>query len=155
MMGLLIVVQATVLGQRIPSISLVDLKGEKVNSQIFNQTNGKPVLLAFWATWCIPCINELSAINDHLEEWKAKAAFEVYAISTDDSRTGNRVMPVVDGKNWEVKVWLDKNQDLKRALNVANIPYTIILKDGKIIYRHAGYVSGEEQELFNQIMANQ
>lgn len=155
MIVLLIVVQATIFGQQIPSVSLVDLKGEKVNSQIFNQADGKPMVLAFWATWCIPCINELSAINDRLEEWREKAAFEVYAISTDDSRTGNRVMPVVDGKNWDFKVWLDKNQDLKRALNVANIPYTIIIKGGKIVYRHAGFVSGEEQELFNQIMANQ
>jgi len=141
--------------QQIPAIKLADLEGNVFNTGQFNDTKGRPVVLAFWATWCIPCINELSIINDKYESWKKEADFEFYAISEDDSRTIKRVQPMVNGKNWDFNVLLDKNQDLKRELNLLNIPYTLIVKDGKIIYRHAGYVTGDEEVLFKAVKDNQ
>ncbi len=140
--------------QQIPAIKLASLDGAAFNSGDFN-TNGKPIVLSFWATWCIPCINELSNINDKYDSWKKEANFDFYAISQDDSRTIKRVQPLVNGKNWDFTVLLDKNQDLKRELNLMNIPYTIIVKDGKIIYRQSGYVLGDEEILFKAIKDNQ
>ena len=140
--------------QQIPAIKLAGLDGAAFNTSHFN-TNGKPVVLSFWATWCIPCINELSNINDKYESWKKEANFDFYAISEDDSRTIKRVQPLANGKNWDFTVLLDKNQDLKRELNLMNIPYTIIVKDGKIIYRQSGYVEGDEEELLKAIKNNQ
>ena len=52
-------------------------------------------------------------------------------------------------------VLLDKNQDLKRALNFATIPYTIVVKNGKILFRHIGYVAGDENQLYKIIKDNQ
>lgn len=141
--------------QQIPAIKLVDLEGITFNTSQFNNINGRPVILNFWATWCIPCINELSIINDKYESWKKEANFDFYAISEDDSRTTKRVQPLVNGKNWDFNVLIDKNQDLKRELNLMNIPYTLIVKNGKIIYRHAGYVTGDEEVLFKAIKDNQ
>lgn len=140
--------------QQIPNIKLADLEGTVLNTGAFN-TEGKIVVLAFWATWCIPCITELSTINDKLEDWKEKNQFDFYAVSEDDSRTIKRVKPLVNGKNWDFTVLLDKNQDLKRELNLMNIPYTIIIKNGKIIYRHPGYVVGDEDVLLKTIRENQ
>jgi len=140
--------------QQIPAIKLAGLDGAAFNSSQFN-THGKPVVLSFWATWCIPCINELSNINDKYDSWKKEANFDFYAISQDDSRTIKRVQPLVNGKNWDFTVLLDKNQDLKRELNLVNIPYTIIVKNGKIIYRQSGYVVGDEEVLFKAIKDNQ
>ena len=44
-------------------------------------------ILSFWATWCVPCINELDALNEVYDELSKELKFKVYAISTDDSRT--------------------------------------------------------------------
>ncbi len=140
--------------QQIPAVKLVELDGTAFNSSQFNSP-GKPIVLSFWATWCIPCINELSNINDKYGSWRKEASFDFYAISQDDSRTLKRVQPLVNGKNWDFTVLLDKNQDLKRELNLMNIPYTIIVKDGKIIYRQSGYVVGDEEVLFKAIQDNQ
>jgi thiol-disulfide isomerase/thioredoxin len=141
--------------QQIPNIKLDDLKGNSFNTGTFNKENTKVTVLAFWATWCIPCIYELSTINDNLDDWKKKYQFDFYAVSEDDSRTINRVKPLVDGKNWDFSVLLDKNQDLKRELNAMNVPYTIIIKGGKIIYRHSGFVIGDEEEILKVIKDNQ
>jgi thiol-disulfide isomerase/thioredoxin len=152
---LLIALQLGANAQAVPDAKLSTLEGVNFQTKQLNKIAGKPVVLSFWATWCIPCLNELSAINDNLDDWRKEAKFEFYAISEDDSRTAKRVPALVNGKGWQFNVLLDKNQDLKRELNLMNIPYTIVIKDGKIIYRQSGYVAGNENELYKIIKENQ
>jgi thiol-disulfide isomerase/thioredoxin len=152
---LLLITHFGATAQVVPNIKLSTLNGESFDSQQLNQITAKPVVLLFWATWCVPCLNELTAINDSLDDWKNETKFDLYAISEDDSRTTKRVPALVNGKGWKFNVLLDNNQDFKRELNFSNIPYTIVLKNGKIIYRHAGYVAGNENELFKIIKENQ
>ena len=96
----------------------------------------------------MPCINELDAISEIYQDWQDETNVEVIAISTDDARTRRRVKPLINGKDWEFKIYVDENQDLKRALNINILPYVIIVKDGKIIHTRTGYTPGSEEELF-------
>ena len=96
-------------------------------------------------------MNELDAINEHYESWKKELNMEVVAVSTDDSRTQKRVKPLLNGKKWSYKILLDTNQDLKRALSIANIPYTLVIKNQKIVYIHNGYSQGAEVALYNKL----
>jgi ribosomal protein S1 len=48
---------------------------------------------------------------------------------------------------------LDTNQDLKRALSIVNIPYTVVVKNGIIVHVQNGYVPGSEVELFEKLKA--
>jgi hypothetical protein len=107
--------------------------------------------MSFWATWCIPCINELEIINDVYEEKQAIKPFKFYGVSVDDTRTSQRVKPFIKGKGWQFNVLMDINSELKRYLNITDVPHVIILKDNKIVYRHTGYISGEEENLFDAI----
>ena len=81
--------------------------------------------------------------------------FNFYAVSQDDSRTSKKVAALVNGKGWNFNVLLDKNQDFKRLLNLPGIPYTLVVKNGKIIYRQIGYTEGDENTLYDIIKANQ
>lgn len=116
----------------------------------FNEKD-KFYILSFWATWCAPCINELDAIAEIQDEYKADLNFEVVAISTDDARTVKRVKPLVQGKGWNYRILLDTNQDLKRNLTIVNIPYTVVLKNNEIVHIQNGYVPGAESELFAKL----
>jgi len=141
--------------QQIPSIQLTDLTGKKLNTQVFNDsTQQQPIVLAFWATWCLPCISELSTIQDDYESLQQKNAFQFFAIATDDSRTIKKVAPLVNGKGWPFSILLDVNQDFKRALNIANIPTILVLKKGKIVYKHNGFAKGDEQKLYEILATN-
>ena len=134
----------------LPDISLNTLNGEEINIQSIS-SNDKIAVVSLWATWCVPCIKELDAISEYYEEWKDEVNFELYAVSTDDSRTIKRVNAMVNGKGWEYTVLLDSNNELQRALGASTIPLTLIIKNNKIVYRHSGYSAGVEFELFDKI----
>jgi thiol-disulfide isomerase/thioredoxin len=144
----------TAFGQTtIPNTTLTTLDGKSVKIQE-EISKDKITILSFWASWCVPCINELDAISEVYEDWQEDFNMELIAISTDDARTQKRIRPMVNGKGWPYKILLDKNQELKRALNISTIPQTIILKDSKIIYIHSGYSPGVEDEFYEIIKEN-
>ena len=133
--------------QDLPNIDLKNLEGTTVNVQ--ELSNSKDVkILAFWATWCVPCINELDAISEVYEDWQDETNVELIAISTDDSRTKKRIRPLINGKDWNYTVLLDDNQELKRALNISILPHILIVKNGEILFRKTSYTPGSEDELY-------
>ncbi|VAW25850.1 hypothetical protein MNBD_BACTEROID04-150, partial [hydrothermal vent metagenome] len=71
--------------------------------------------------------------------WQLKANVKLIAISIDDYRAISRVKPFLKSHQWPYLILLDTNQELKRAYNVNAIPYTIILKNGKVVYQKSGY----------------
>lgn len=136
--------------QKLPNVNLKDLDGKSVSMSKFNNSD-KPIVVSFWATWCGPCVKELTAINEVYAKWQKETGVELIAVSIDDSRTKARVKPQVKGKSWKYTVLLDENQELKRALNVGNVPYTMVLYKGKVVYSHSSYTPGIENEIYKQI----
>ncbi len=142
----------SVYGQKeMPSVTLKSVNNKVVNVKNDFAEKDKLYVFTFWATWCVPCINELDAINENYAKWSKEINMEVIAVSIDDSRTQKRVKPLLNGKKWPYTVLLDTNQDLKRALAIANPPYTVVVKNKKIVYIHNGYSQGAENELYNQL----
>ena len=146
----LILTSGLLLAQNVPNINLKKLNGKSINIQKISKSKNIKVL-AFWATWCVPCINELDAISEVYEDWQDETNVELIAISTDDSRTKKRIRPLVNGKDWEYEILLDDNQDLKRALNISVLPHLLVVKNGKIVYRKTSYTPGSEDELYEII----
>ena len=133
---------------QMPNIELNAITGESVNlSTDFNEVD-KLYVFSFWATWCAPCINELEAMHKKYATWKESLNVEIIAVSIDDSRTQKRVKPFLNGKGWTYNVLLDSNQELKRALSIVNVPYTIVVKNSKIVFVSNGYSQGAEEELY-------
>jgi len=133
---------------RLPNIQVQNLDGQPVNIRSLHEP-GKLMLISFWATWCKPCIKELNAVNDLLEDWQEEIDVKVVAISIDDARSFSRVRPFISGRGWEMPVYLDLNSDLKRALGVNNIPHVFILDaEGNIVWQHTSYTMGDEEEYF-------
>lgn len=133
------------------NITIKTLDGKTVETAII-KNDGKPIIISFWATWCKPCNRELNAIKDLYDDWQQETGVKLVAISIDDTRSASKVKPHVDGNGWEYEVYLDQNQDFKRAMNVVNVPHTFLINgNGEIVWQHTAYVDGSEEELFELV----
>ncbi|MBL7980239.1 MAG: TlpA family protein disulfide reductase [Flavobacteriales bacterium] len=137
---------------KLPSVIVQTPEGKKVDTKTLSN-NGKPMIINFWATWCAPCKKELNAIAEKYADWQKQTGVKLVAVSIDDARSMNRVKPYVSGQDWDYEVYLDPNGDLKRALNVNNVPHTFLLNgNGEIVWQHNNYEPGDENELFRKVL---
>ena len=137
-------------GQKnIPNVQIKTLKGENINTQELLKDNSLTII-SFWATWCKPCIKELDAYNENIQDWTAETGVKLIAVSVDNARSTNNVSPFVNGRGWSnIQFYLDPNEDFKRAMNVLNVPHTILLDaEGNVIWQHTSYSEGDEFELY-------
>ena len=65
-----------------PEIALGTLEGKKISLKEFR---GKVVLLNFWASWCVPCREEMPAMEKLYQEYKEKN-FVILAVAVKDSK---------------------------------------------------------------------
>jgi peroxiredoxin len=139
--------------QTLPDVKVENQEGKVVS--IREVVDGTPMIISFWSTTCKPCIMELNAINNNLPDWLEEVDMKVVAVSVDDARTVSRARAMTQGQGWDDFTCLyDKNQDLKRAMNVSLTPHTFIVDgSGNIVYSHSGYTPGSEEELFEKIKA--
>lgn len=137
--------------KKLPSVALKNLTGGQVNSSDF-KNNGKPIIISFWATWCAPCKKELDNIHEVYEKWQKETGVKLIAVSIDDARNSPKVATTVNGKGWNYEVYLDENQDFKRAMSVNTVPHTFLVDgNGNIVWEHNNYAEGDEDELFNKV----
>ena len=133
--------------QSLPDVKIKTLEGKSVNIQDY-ATNEKITVLSFWASWCIPCQNELDAIADLYPDWQADYDMELVAITIDTRRALAKVKPILSQKGWEFIFLSDEKGELKQQLNFQLIPQTFVLNQkGEIVYSHSGYTAGDELEL--------
>src|SRR5258707_454840 len=62
-----------------PSLELRDLKGAPHKLEDYR---GKPVVLNFWATWCVPCAAEMPLLSEMQKRYQGRVLF--IAASIDD-----------------------------------------------------------------------
>jgi len=66
-------------GDSAPDFSITTDSGRTITAASFG---GKLLVLNFWATWCPPCVEELSSLNEFANHF-AKAGVVVVGISVD------------------------------------------------------------------------
>ena len=138
-------------GSPIPAADVKTVDGKIVNTSKFSN-DGKPMIISFWATWCKPCKKELDAIAEEYADWQKETGVKLIAISIDDSRSAGKVATDVKSKGWDYEVYVDENQDFKRAMNVNNVPHTFVIDgNGKIVWQHNSYADGDEDHLLEVV----
>jgi thiol-disulfide isomerase/thioredoxin len=121
------------------------------NKYYFEEFEGKTIVLAFWATWCAPCIKELPEL-DILKKDFRKLPVEIIAISEDFQGS-----PIIrefykDNEIRNLRIYHDYGNALFRALNVAGLPSTFIIDpDGVVTTLLEGAVTWND-DLIRQIL---
>ncbi|MBM3441108.1 MAG: TlpA family protein disulfide reductase [Bacteroidetes bacterium] len=138
--------------QQFPSVRLRDMDGRTVDfADLAARGRDTALVVSFWATWCVPCIAELDNITDDLADRSPDTPFRLVGVSIDDTRTSQRVKPFVRGKGWDFEILMDTNSELKRALNITDVPHMMVIRGGRVIYRRTGYSAGAEEELYKAL----
>ncbi len=147
----MLVMSFAALQAQIPSFQLKDINGKTVDTAKLSN-GGKPIIISFFATWCHPCLRELSNISEVYEDWQDETGVKLIAVSIDQAQNVNKVKPLVDSKGFEYEVLLDVNSDLARSLGVQNIPHVFLFDGtGKLVYNHIGYKDGDENTLYKHV----
>ncbi len=110
--------------------------------------NGKPTVVAVWATWCQPCHLELDHMKSFLDAWENEYGAQFLAISVDQRHMINRIKPLIKRKKWKYDVLVDTDGKLQSVLGFRSIPQMYVLNGkGEIVQSFTGYAAGREQQV--------
>lgn len=137
-------------------IDLKTAEGKIVNSADVLKSNGKPTIVLFWLTTCIPCRFELEAIKKIYADYAKDGDFNMVAISTDFQKNYGRFVERVNESGWEFEAYNDVNREFRNVIpgELNGLPQTFIFDaNGKIVYHKRKYRTGDEITLFEKVKA--
>ena len=113
------------------------LGGEPLRSKDFK---GKVVVVDFWATWCVPCTQELPYYQTLYSRYQAQD-FHVVAISMDAASTVTRVGPAARRLGITFDVVTDLDTRVTSQLNPrCSAPFSIwVNREGRITWEMEGF----------------
>ncbi|MBI3076580.1 MAG: TlpA family protein disulfide reductase [Deltaproteobacteria bacterium] len=132
-LGLLVLAQLSAAGQDPPTnFALKNLKGELVRLSDFR---GSVVLLNFWATWCVPCKEEIPHLVELDHEYRGKG-LRVVGVSFDARL--DKVPPFVAQMKMEYPILMGTPK-LAEEWGIRGIPMSFLLnREGKVCRLYAG-----------------
>jgi cytochrome c biogenesis protein CcmG/thiol:disulfide interchange protein DsbE len=136
-------------GKKAPDFVLKTIEGD--NYKLSENLEKGPIVINFWATWCVPCIEELKHLKNLHKKYSEKGV-QLLAISIDDPKTIGRVNSFVKSHKYPYKILLDTNSEVIQLYQSKVPPYTVLIdQQGQIVYSHIGYRLGDEKELEKQL----
>jgi peroxiredoxin len=113
---------------------------------------GKVVIIDFWATYCQPCKKSFPKYQELVEQFGGELA--VIAVSVDEPGDVDEAKLKEFAASTKVKfpiIW-DKEHKTAEAYKPPKMPTSFIIdKDGNIAHQHAGYESGEEEKIAEEV----
>ncbi len=118
-------------------LNLTDMDGKKVHLRDFA---GKPVVVNMWATWCLPCREEMPMLVEAAKAWGPKGVVFIGA-SLDDSKTKKNIPAFLKQYEITFPVWTGAGPDDLAKLHLGEaVPDTFFVGADRLIF---GRVEGE------------
>ena len=128
-----------------PNLTLKKMNGKSV--KLSEYLNKGPVLINFWATWCSSCKKEMVFLDEFERRYKDNG-LSILSISIDSQKSLAHVRSYIRANNYTYDVFLDPNRQVFKKLNGNLMPTNVLIdKDGKVLWRHYGYIPGDEKNM--------
>ncbi|MNY06448.1 Thiol-disulfide oxidoreductase ResA [compost metagenome] len=135
-----------------PELSkLTDLKGKAVTPEMMK---GKVVVLDFWATWCVPCMQEMPYLQKVYDKYRQNPDVMFMVVNSGARNT------IKDAIGWEAKnpqytfpLYFNNDPDIGEKVGFTLIPtIAVIDQNGLMQFRTIGFEGAElEHKLAAQI----
>mgnify|MGYP002050931400 FL=1 len=125
------------------SLTFLDAKNNELN---LNDYQGNLILLNFWATWCLPCKEEMPSL-DLLYKNKNLDNLKIFPINVgqDDTDKSLRFFKELEIKNLEI--YFDSPITLAKKFGLRGIPTTILInKNGLEFARIVGSINFNDRK---------
>ncbi|MBE9600332.1 TlpA disulfide reductase family protein [Pedobacter sp. MC2016-24] len=130
---------------------LMDLKGQAVTKEMMKN---KIVILDFWATWCVPCMQEMPYLQKVYDKYKDHPRVMFMVVNSGARNT------IKDAIGWEAKnpqytfpLYFNNDPDIGEKVGFTVIPTIAVLdQNGLMQFRTIGFEGAElEHKLAAQI----
>ncbi len=129
------VLKAPAIGADAPAFEAIDLAGAPVTLAAHR---GKVVVLNVWATWCLPCREEIPQLEALHKEFAAQGV-EIVGVSIDAAGMGSEITDFMREHDMQYAVWLDPDHNFALKFLTVGVPETFLIdKAGVIRYRMIG-----------------
>jgi thiol-disulfide isomerase/thioredoxin len=112
------------------------------------ELHGRVTVLAFWASWCLPCIRELPELDRTYKRFADDSRVAFYAVDTGllGNQTADDGRRFLERRRLSLPMAFDPG-GASRALGVDGLPTLFILdRNGHVRYVHNGYDTSENLE---------
>jgi thiol-disulfide isomerase/thioredoxin len=135
-------------GKKAPEFTGTDINGQKINLADYR---GKIVLLDFWASWCVPCKQELPFLIEFYNKHK-KEDFIVLAVNIDNKRENMlRFLRENDATN-TFPVVFDSNKKIPPLYDLQAMPTSYFIdKKGVVRFVHSGFNESTKNEFRQEL----
>lgn len=134
-----------------PATRLLTLNGEYINSSEILDGD-VPTIMIFWKSNEKKCCEQIALMIDAKEKLTELTDVNIVAICTDTDGLSSRIRPLVSGKDWDIEVYIDRNEDFKRAMNIPSTPFTCVFDSNqKLICEYNGYCAWADDFICEKI----
>lgn len=137
-------------GGRCPPFSLPAAGGGPSSTEfrMADHLGQRPVVILFWATWCVPCQQELPFYQSIYTRYRERG-LKVCAISMDDARTVTRAGPAARRLGVTFDVVTDLDTRVTTQLNTRrSAPFSIwVDRTGRITWEREGFAPAEQSTI--------
>ncbi len=136
--------------QDISNLKMKSYDGKKFI--VKNNLNNDATIVLFWATWCLPCKKEFTAIQKLQKKYPDKN-IRVITISKDTPRSLAKVKSFVKSHSYQFTYLIDPSGEVCSKLLINAVPHSFLVdKKGKVFYSHSGYRKGDEDKLEKELL---
>jgi thiol-disulfide isomerase/thioredoxin len=123
-------------------VALSDLDGRPV---ALDQFRGRVVFLNFWATWCVPCRQEMPALARLHEAYRQHG---LVILTVNFKETESQVRAFVRELQLDLVIALDRDGRASQRFRVQGLPVSLLIdRDGRILWKAIGAREWDSPEM--------
>ncbi len=126
-----------------PDFTLKSHSGENIK---LSELRGDVVMINFWASWCVPCLQEMPALEKIHQRYK-DLGFTLLGVNVEQDISEAKAY--LKKVNVSFPILFDLNNQVSNEYEISGMPTTYLVdRDGNLRKLYIGYQPGTSEEVY-------